>query len=174
MIAPEVAQGGQADILITNQPGQVLGIRTADCVPVLLWDEASPALSAVHAGWRGTAARIVEIAVKALEETYGTKPARINAAVGPSIGFCCYEVGPEVVKAMKNAYEPPFPIRPSIGKHFHIDLKEFNRQALLRAGVPVEKIHVLSYCTNCQGEKFHSYRRDGEAAGRQLSFIGAL
>jgi len=174
LIADQPGVTGQADIIITDQPGLLLGIRTADCVPLLLWESGTTVAAAVHAGWRGTAARVAEIGVNALMKTYGAKPARICGAVGPSIGPCCYEVGPEVVDAMEKSYAPPLPIRHTEGDRFLIDLKALNRRALLAAGLPAEQIHLIKQCTHCNPDRFHSYRRDGAEAGRQLSFIGAL
>jgi hypothetical protein len=151
---------GPGDALIENTPGAVVAVRTADCIPILLVDERRRAVAAVHAGWRGTAARIVQRAVDAMRERFGTSPADVHAAIGPGIGPCCYEVGPEVAA------------RFGAQGRTHIDLAGANRGQLMEAGVTPERIYASNLCTMCRGEDFHSFRRDGEAAGRQFSFAG--
>jgi polyphenol oxidase len=151
---------GDGDALIDDRPGNLLAVKTADCIPILLVDEGHCAMAAVHAGWRGTVARIAQSAVCAMSNQFGTEPDRLYAAIGPGIGKCCYEVGAEV--AAQFGENGPC----------HIDLAEANRAQLLEAGVPAERIYVANLCTKCHGEDFHSYRRDKEHAGRMISFIG--
>jgi YfiH family protein len=151
---------GQGDALLENTPGAVVAVKTADCIPILLADERSRAVAAVHAGWRGTVAQIAAGAVKSMRDRFGTDPRDLHAAIGPGIGKCCYQVGPEVAA------------------HFggqgrgHIDLAEANRNQLLAAGVPPERIYVSDLCTMCRPGEFHSFRRDKDAAGRLYSFVG--
>jgi YfiH family protein len=151
---------GQGDALLEDRPGAVVAIRTADCMPILLVDECHRAVSAVHAGWRGTVARIADGAVEAMHRKFGTEPRDLHAAIGPGIGKCCYEVGPEVAA--------------QFGEHgrAHISLTEANRAQLLAAGVTPERIYASNLCTMCLADEFHSFRRDGEAAGRLYSFAG--
>ncbi len=151
---------GQGDALLEDRPGAVVAVKTADCIPVLLVDERRRAVAAVHAGWRGTAARIVAAAVGAMGERFGTEPGDLHAAIGPGIGECCYEVGPEVAV--------------QFGKQgrAHISLPDANRRQLAEAGVTPERIYPSNLCTMCLGEEFHSYRRDQEAAGRLYAFAG--
>ena len=151
---------GQGDALIENTPGAVVAVRTADCVPILLVDERRRAVAAVHAGWRGTVAGIAARAVDAMRERFGTEPADLHAAIGPAIGKCCYEVGPEVAA--------------QFGAHgrAHIDLAAANRDRLLKAGVTAERVYASNLCTICGPVDFHSFRRDKEAAGRMYSFAG--
>jgi polyphenol oxidase len=153
-------QLGQGDALLENQPGALVAVKTADCVPILLADEKNRAVAAVHAGWRGTAAGIAGKAIECMRRHFKTAPADLHAALGPSIGACCYEVGPEVAQHFGQM------------RRVHIDLVEANRQQLMRAGVSPERIYTAGLCTMCLPEQFHSYRRDKEAAGRMYSFVG--
>jgi len=151
---------GRGDALIENRPGSVISVKTADCVPVLLVDGRLRAVAAVHAGWRGTAARIVRNAVEAMAGRLGTAPSDLHAAIGPGIGKCCYEVGPEVAVEFGEQGRT------------HIDLAEANRRQLVEAGVTPERIYASNLCTMCRPAEFHSFRRDKEAAGRLYSFAG--
>ena len=151
---------GEGDALIENQPGSVVAVKTADCIPVLLVDERRRVVAAVHAGWRGTAARIVADAVTLMGSRFGTSVGDLHAAIGPGIGECCYEVGAEVAE------------------HFggqgrgHIDLAAANRRQLEESGVTQRRIYASNLCTMCRGEEFDSFRRDREKAGRMYSFAG--
>jgi polyphenol oxidase len=156
------------DALITDVAGLMVGVRTADCVPILMADERRRVVAAVHAGWRGTLARIAARAVEAMTREYGSRPADLVAAIGPSIGVCCYEVGPDVA----GAFSGMFPELAGRREHSHLDLAEANRRILAEVGVPGERVRVAHLCTRCQAEDFHSYRRDGEQAGRLLAAIG--
>lgn len=149
---------GVGDALLENTPGGAVAVRTADCIPILLADEQKRAVAAVHAGWRGTAARIVRRAIETMGERFGTQPAGLHAAIGPGIGECCYEVGPEVAAQFGGQ------------GRMHLDLTEANREQLLEAGVTPQRIYASNLCTMCRSEDFHSYRRDREAAGRMYSF----
>jgi purine-nucleoside/S-methyl-5'-thioadenosine phosphorylase / adenosine deaminase len=149
---------GVGDALLENTPGAAVAVRTADCIPILVVDEQNHAVAAVHAGWRGTAAQIVRRAIESMGEHFGTRPAGLHAAIGPGIGKCCYEVGPEVAAQFGGQ------------GRMHLDLTEANREQLLAAGVTPQRIYASNLCTMCQAEEFHSYRRDREAAGRMYSF----
>jgi len=151
---------GEGDALLENRPGAVVAVKTADCIPILLADDRNRAVAAVHAGWRGTAARIAAHAVEAMRERFGTRPADLHAAIGPGIGKCCYEVGPEV--AAEFGHE---------GRS-HLDLTDINRARLEEIGIPAAHIYVSHLCTMCRADEFHSFRRDKEAAGRMYSFVG--
>lgn len=152
----------QADALLEDTPGSVVAVKTADCIPILLVDERRRAVAAVHAGWRGTVAHIAAKAVEALAARYGTAPADVHAAIGPGIGVCCFEVGPEVAVEFGEQGRT------------HIDLTEVNRRQLLESGVTPERIYASNLCTMCRPAEFHSYRRDREVAGRLYSFAGIL
>jgi purine-nucleoside/S-methyl-5'-thioadenosine phosphorylase / adenosine deaminase len=151
---------GRGDALLEDTAGAVVAVKTADCVPILLVDERRRAVAAVHAGWRGTAARIAAHAVEAMRARFGTEPADVHAAIGPGIGKCCYEVGPEVAVQFGEQGRA------------HIDLAAINREQLRAAGVRPERIYATDLCTMCEAEEFHSFRRDKEKAGRLYSFVG--
>jgi YfiH family protein len=136
----------------------VPAIRVADCVPILIAARGGGAAAAVHAGWRGTAAGIAAKAVDALAAA-GVPPCDLIVALGPAIGGCCYEVGPEVAAALGVSART-------------VDLREINRRQLLQAGVPAESVHTAPWCTRCRKDLFFSYRRSGSAAGRMLAVIG--
>jgi YfiH family protein len=153
---------GEGDALLENRPGSVVAVKTADCLPILLVDEGHGAVAAVHAGWRGTVAGIAQRAVEAMHREFGARPGELHAAIGPGIGKCCYEVGPEVAAQFGQQGRA------------HVDLAAANRQQLMDAGVTPERIYASNLCTMCRCEEFHSFRRDKEAAGRLYSFAGIL
>jgi YfiH family protein len=153
----------QGDALITATPGDRVGIRTADCVPILMVDPENRVVAAVHAGWRGTVAEIARRTVDAMQQTFGAKAADLRAAIGPCIAQCCFEVGPEVAER--------FGLR---AERTRIDLVDSNRRQLLSAGLMDANIDISGLCTACDAERFHSFRRDKEASGRMVAAIGTL
>lgn len=159
----------EADIAISNDPSLALSVRVADCVPILLADRRTGAVAAVHAGWKGTAAGAALAAVDAMASRFGGSPADMVAAVGPCIGACHYEVGPDL--AAQFSAHPDAPrwfshhVRPSL------DLWRATRDQLERAGLPSAQIHVSALCTFDHPTLFHSYRRDGGRAGRLVAAI---
>lgn len=153
---------GEGDALLENTPGHIVAVKTADCIPVLLADVRNRAVAAVHAGWKGTVGGIAAGAVRAMAEHYGTRPGDLRAVIGPGIGSCCYEVGPEV--ASQFGYPPD--------GHVHIDLPDANRRKLVEAGLSPEHIWMAGLCTRCRADEFYSFRREREHAGRMHSFIG--
>ena len=155
LTADEPGPAGEGDALVTDRPGVALSVRTADCLPILLVNVEARVIAAVHAGWRGTSAGIVTEALRRLN----APPAHVLAAVGPGIGVCCYEVGSDVAQLFGRA---------QAGR---IDLAEENRRQLLDAGVPDRNIELLRHCTFCDADRFHSWRRDRERAGRMISYI---
>jgi YfiH family protein len=159
---------GEGDALISVQAGILAGIRTADCLPILLVDAVTRAVGAIHAGWRGTVSEISAKALRAMMCQFGTRPKDIWAAFGPGIGSCCFEVGPEVAVQ----FAPMFPERADLHHRARIDLVESNRRQLLDAGVPPSQIECSGLCTSCRQDEFHSYRRDRVGAGRMISAIG--
>lgn len=160
---------GEGDALITDRPGFLVGVRTADCVPILLADRRNRAVAAVHAGWRGTASAILIRTLESMKSQFGTHAADVYAAIGPCIGACCYEVGAEV----SSQFEEWMPELPR-GVKQHLDLVEANRRQLRRSGVINKRIDASGLCTFCSGEKLHSHRRDAERSGRMVSCIGVL
>lgn len=165
----------EADATITNQPGVVPVIFTADCTPLLLFDPRQNAVGAVHAGWRGTAAGIAARAVEAMTRTYGTRPEDVIAAIGPAICQNCFECGPEVPAAMvEQLGADALPLVPRRGDRWFPDLKGLNRLCLLQAGVSAHRIFVSDACTREDETLFWSHRRDGAGRGSQAAMIGIV
>ena len=163
----------EADALITAEKGLPLVVFSADCGTVLLHDPAAGCVGAVHAGWRGCAAGIVEKTVREMARLLGARPERILAALGPCIGKCCFETDSDVPEAMASSAlgaeaEPYLERR---GAKYHVDLAGLNRQWLLRAGVLPEHIEVCGLCTACRPDLFWSHRKMGEARGVQAAMI---
>ncbi|MHB8628439.1 MAG: peptidoglycan editing factor PgeF [Aggregatilineales bacterium] len=155
----------QADAILTERPGLPLSMRFADCVPVLLYDPVHPAIGLVHAGWRGTMADVVGSALRAMTETFGTRPTDVQAAIGPSIGPECYQVGPEVIEATRTAFgDVDGLIYIADDGSAHLDLWATNRRALERAGVG--KIEISGLCTACHTDEFFSHRAEHGRTGR--------
>lgn len=154
---------GDGDAIISAEPGIAIGIRTADCVPILIADSRTRAIACVHAGWRGTAANISAATVDQLK-AHGSRPEDLSVAIGPSIGFCCYEVSPDVAQRFghwqKNVENEPNP---------SLDLRAINEIQLRNAGV--RQIWKSGECTYCSPQRFFSFRREKENAGRMLSFV---
>ena len=152
------------DALITDSPGVALMLRFADCLPVLLYDPVRRALGLAHAGWRGTVAGIVAKTALAMMEAYGSRPTDIIAGLGPGIGPCCYQVGTEVVEAVKASFNRWEELLHRQGDgSLHLDLWEANRRQL--AGLGVEEIEVMQLCTACRVDEFFSYRAEGGHTG---------
>ena len=188
------------DALLTDQPGLLLSVRAADCMPILVADTRRRAIAAVHAGWRGALQRIVEKAVGEMRRAFDSDPADLVAAIGPSIRACCYEVGPEVVDAFRGRFRAsddffqacaadetarvralrslPFlsakpPARdPEDAPSVHLDLIAVARHELETAGLRPSGIHVAPFCTACRTDLFYSFRKEGSRAGRMIAVIG--
>ncbi|WP_051670252.1 peptidoglycan editing factor PgeF [Bryobacter aggregatus] len=149
---------GEADAVVTTVPELWVSIRTADCLPILLADPGAGVVAAVHAGWRGTAAKIVAKTVEKMVEL-GAELTTIHAAIGPGIGLCCFEVGPEVSSEF------------GVTGRSCIDLAGVNERQLQLAGLELENIWISAQCTKCNPELFHSYRAEPGTAGRMVSAI---
>jgi YfiH family protein len=173
------------DALISNAADTFLLLRFADCVPVLLWDSKRRAVGLVHAGWRGTLSSIAARAVQALEATYGCDPEDIRAIIGPSIGPCCYEVGPEVVEATRQAFESlstgprsadersaieRLLSRPQPDGKAHLDL--WGANVLQLSALGLRHIETAGLCTACHPELFFSHRAERGRTGRFAALIG--
>jgi len=159
----------EADAAVADAPGLLLGIQTADCLPVLLVDPKLGLVAAVHAGWRGTAAGVARQALAALTAR-GSHPHDVIAALGPGIGPCCYEVGDELRQAFGPAGAAFF--HPGANGKPRLDVRAANVRQLLDAGLTPDAIHQLPECTRCRPDLYHSYRRDGHGAGRMISVVG--
>ncbi len=182
----------QADIAISDDPDLVLVVQVADCVPLLLADRRTGAVAVAHAGWRGTAAGVAGLAVRALGESFGSRPEDVVVAIGPSIGSCCYQVGDEVREAFLTAGHAredvarwfpsegsragapaPGVTRPAASDRPHLDLVAANRDQLRAAGVPATAVYAAGLCTAHHAGLLCSYRCDGAAAGRMAGAIRA-
>lgn len=159
----------EADALWTDAPGRAVGVYTADCVPILIAHESGRFVAAVHAGWRGSAARMAALAVRGLVAATGARPSELRAAIGPHIGPCCYEVDAPVIRAIPelSVFRPA--ARP---EHALLDLFALNRLQLVGAGVPAAAIERVGGCTGCDTVRYASYRREKSSA-RMLHFARA-
>ncbi len=165
---PEVA-----DAVITGNRGIFIGVRVADCVPVLLFDRKQQVAGAVHAGWRGTAASILKKTIEMMSQRFFTSPKDVLVAIGPCIGGCCYEVGAEVIDSVVKASGEGDYYETHAGK-YRIDLASANRQQAVSSGVPPEQIWLAGECTFCKSEKYYSYRFSKVTTGRQCGIIGIV
>jgi polyphenol oxidase len=184
----------KGDASLTNMTGLLLGVQTADCVPILLVDPKKRVVAAIHAGWRGSLARIAEKTVGQMRMRFGSKPSDIFAALGPAIGGCCYEVGTELVTKFTSQFadaeewfdelctgDEPNPLQwlnmmppghQPPPKNVRLDLRKANRAQLLAAGIADKNIYVSNLCTACHTDLLFSYRKEADRSGRLLSAIG--
>jgi YfiH family protein len=201
LIDKEIVRDGKAtlrgDAMMTSRPGLLLGIQTADCVPVFVADRDKRVIASFHAGWRGILSRIVERGIGTMRLTYGCNPKNLKAIIGPGIGPCCYAVNEELRKEFESQFHyaaelfcevyDSDPIRDKypmlfltqrapghspIGPQLHLDLWEANRLQLIAAGLQEKNISVLAQCTSCHPEHFFSHRRDHGFTGRMMNVIG--
>jgi len=167
----------RADVLVSDAPDVALVVRAADCVPLLIADRATGAVAAVHAGWRGTAARAAVAAIEAMRHAFGSEPADLVVAIGPSIGPCCYEVGPDVVDAFAAAGHERYLIDRWFltprDRQMRLDVAGSNRDQVILAGVREERVHVSGLCTAMHLDVLTSYRSERERAGRIAGVIRA-
>src|SRR5579864_683250 len=184
----------RADASVTNRPGLLLAVQTADCVPILLVDPRNRAVAAVHAGWRGTLQRIVTKAIGRMQMQFGSRAADLLAAIGPAIGGCCYEVGTEVAAAFAGQFpnaaeffdelrtgDEPNPLQwmnmmppghQPPAKKVLLDLRKANRSQILEAGLAAKNIFSSDLCTGCRTDVLFSYRKEGAQSGRMMSVVG--
>jgi purine-nucleoside/S-methyl-5'-thioadenosine phosphorylase / adenosine deaminase len=165
----------EADAIISSDRDAAIAVRVADCVPILLADETGQHVAAVHAGWRGIARRAVIAAVSALQARFGVRPERLIAAIGPCIGPCCYEVGESTRQAFREAGHHASILdkwfAPRDNGKYHLDLWQATRDELEGAGVNPDTIHLAGLCTRTHADRFHSYRVQGDRAGRMAAVI---
>ncbi len=159
------------DGLVTDQAGVLLGIQTADCLPILIADRKIRAVGALHAGWRGTLKGVVQNGVMLMKKEFGSDPEDLTAAIGPGIGSCCFAVGAEVRKLFAARYSYADELFRADSK-LHLDLVEANRRQLIDAGLVSGAIFSLDACTNCHPERFFSYRAEQGKTGRMMAVIG--
>jgi YfiH family protein len=176
LVNPDAAsETPEADGIVSNEPDLVLSVQVADCVPLLMADRRTGAVAAVHAGWRGTCSGVARAAVETMVRELGSNPVDVVAAIGPSIGPCCYTVGENVLEAFHahgaTADETgKWFIRDGDGR-WRLDLWSANRDQLVRSGLREDQIYVCGLCTQSHHELFESYRVDGERAGRMAGLI---
>ena len=154
----------QADAVCTDRPRVLVGVRTADCLPILLVDPRRRAVAAVHAGWRGAAARVLPGAIESMSVEYGCRPSDIEAAIGPGIGPCCFEVGEEVAGQFPEEYIDRDGPKP------HVDLAGMLRAQLRRSGVG--RLTTAGHCTSCDLDRYFSHRAEHGDTGRMLALVG--
>jgi len=184
----------KGDASVTNKSGLLLAVQTADCVPMVLVDPKKRAVGAIHAGWRGTLARIAEKTVGQMRMRFGSEPSDLIAAVGPSIGGCCYEVGTELVTKFTSQFaeaeewfdelrtgDEPNPLQwlnmmppghQPPPRNVRLDLRKANRAQLLTSGLAEKNIYISDLCTACHTDLFFSYRKEADRSGRLLSVVG--
>ena len=166
IVRDDVPQRGpilEADGVVTNVPGIVLAVRTADCLPIFLFDPKKKCIGLVHAGWRGSSEKIIVAAIHMMREKYGAHATDLLVALGPAIRSCCYEVGEE----FKDVF--PHEVAQHKGK-LHLDMALVNKHQLMAQGVKAAHIFDSQKCTVCD-TNFFSYRRDKEKSGRHLSLF---
>jgi YfiH family protein len=197
VVQPFAAKPGEpckGDASVTLSKNLLLGIQTADCVPILIVDPKKRAVAAIHAGWRGTLARVAEKTVGEMRARFGSHPKNLIAAIGPAIGVCCYEVGTELVTEFSSQFadaeeyfdelrtgEEPNPLQwlnmmppghQPPPRNVRLDLRKANVSQLRAAGLAEKNIYVSDLCTACHRRLLFSYRKEGPVSGRQLSVIG--
>lgn len=163
------------DAIISNASGVLAGVKTADCVPILIGDPRTGAFAAVHAGWRGTLAHVATKALKRMITEYQTNPHDVRVAIGPAAGACCYEVGTDVIDPFRLGFPSQDLFTETRPDHACIDLLKANHAQLVSAGVEPEKISIAPLCTMCRTDLFFSYRREKNVqgkVGRLMSVIG--
>jgi len=165
----------QADAIVTDDPAVAIGVRVADCAPVLMLDPVKNVAAAVHAGWRGTAAGASRVAARRMTTAFGCRETDIIAAIGPCLGRCCGEVGPEVRDAFRAMGASDLMVdrwfTPGRGDRLFLDLERANRDQLEHVGLDPARIFTSGLCTKTHRERLHSYRGDGVQAGRLLGAI---
>jgi polyphenol oxidase len=168
LIANEAGQLGSGDAIISNRPGVTVAIRTADCLPIIIVDPRTRSVAAVHAGWRGVVGEIAVKAIEAMSREFGTRHDELEIAIGPGIGLCCFEVGPEVAIQ----FQEFFPERSDLSDRSKVDLRETVVRQLGRNGITRGQVDTAELCSFCHPELFESYRRDKEKAGRMIAAVG--
>jgi YfiH family protein len=165
------AAAADADGLATDRTDCWLGVTTADCVPLLLHDPGAGAVAAVHAGWRGALLGVAPAAVRTMVDRFGARVSRLEAALGPHIGPCCFEVGRAVLEPLSRLPGGDRWVSRRSGEKGHLDLGGFVRQQLAEAGIAPERVVALGLCTRCEPSLFSSYRREGMRPQGMLSAV---
>ena len=163
------------DVIVSNAKGVLAGVKTADCVPILIGDPVTGGFAAIHAGWRGTLGTAAIVGVKRLVHEYGAKAEDLRVAIGASAGPCCYEVGTDVIDAFTNRFSGANLFTTTRPGHAKIDLLQANRDQLMSSGVLPDRIHIAPLCTMCRTDLFFSYRKEKSLhgkVGRLMAVVG--
>lgn len=169
--AAEAGLNVEADAVVSDRPGDVLAVQTADCLPLLLVDADGRAAAAVHAGWRGTVAGVVGATIEALRDRFGVPPTELHAVIGPHVRAAPYQVGPEVVRAFRQAAYPLNVAQADAEGRHRLSVAAAVRHDLALAGVPFHRVYDVGGCTLSEPERFFSHRRDGATTGRQWALV---
>lgn len=174
-LMPSDRFAGGWDALVTDQPGVMVAVRTADCVPVLMHDPVRRVVAAVHAGWRGAVAGIVPKTLALLESRFRSRPEQVRISIGPSAGACCYEVDEPVLDSLRKAVSGwEKVVRNRKTDNAHLDLKALVREQARTHGVAPNHVTTVNLCTICHADLFFSYRREGKVNGTMVSAIGLM
>ncbi len=164
------------DAVVSNAEHVLAGVKTADCVPLLIGDSKTRSFAAVHAGWRGTLAEVARVAVRRMKDEYGARPENLRVAIGASAGPCCYEVGADVIDAFMSKFPAAERLFTATSpNHALIDLLSANRDQLVAEGVTGDRIHIAPLCTICRNDLFFSYRKEKKLqgkVGRLMAVVG--
>ncbi len=165
-------QDRACDAVVTNRSGLAITVRTADCLPILIWDENKKVVAAVHAGWRGSLKVIASKTVLTMRNSFGCRSDDLRVGIGPAIGPCCYEVNGPVLGPLRKKFDYwKEVVRETEGDKGMLDLAGLNLRQLIASGVPSERITIAGACTFCHPERFYSYRRDGHSTGGMINGI---
>jgi YfiH family protein len=164
----------EADAFVTDQKNIIIGVRTADCLPLLVYDPVKNVIAAIHAGYRGVLNKVIQNTFSSMQKKYGCDVQDFLVALGPSIFMDNYEVGDEVIQEFKDVYGQHFVCKKYSSGKSHLDVRGTASIILKDFGLPARQIFKLDFCTYTQKSMFHSFRRDGEASGRQYNFIGMI
>lgn len=161
----------EGDALISRQPGLSVGVRTADCVPLLVYDPVNRTIAAIHAGWKGLISGVIEETLKIFRNSFKSDFANLQVVLGPALCPGCFEIGPEVADQFRKKFGDKLAVSPGEADRSFVDLRKGCCVVLEELGVPANSIEVLPHCTACEPELFYSYRR-GDRDARMLAFIG--
>jgi YfiH family protein len=165
---------------VTDEAGICLAALYADCVPLYFYDPGHQAVGMAHAGWRGTAGRIGANVVETMAREFGSRADQLLAAIGPSIGSCCYEVGEQVAAEVRQTIagqgirDQEAILQPHDDDKFMLDLQQLNRQIMIKAGILPSNIEITGLCTGCRTDEFYSHRRENGLTGRMIAWIGMV
>ncbi|MGN1153177.1 MAG: peptidoglycan editing factor PgeF [Candidatus Gastranaerophilaceae bacterium] len=171
IVSPKILTYPNSDALIIDETSLAIYLNFADCTPIILYDKKHNIGAIVHAGWRGTVAKIAIKTVEQMKETYLSNVNDIYAVIGPSIAICCYNVGEDVYKQLKSSVSNILPFENHIYDKIYVDLKGINKQQLIDIGISKDNIDVCPYCTSCNNDMFFSYRKEHGTTSRHSAIL---